>query len=249
MRPSIAIVIISVALIIGLQALGWLQPVEDGLRAALARPARLAYQLSARPDADGAPRALEESRLKLLEQANQELRAQLNFLQTRAYRTIGADVIGKSTDPLRQTRWINRGAADGVAAGQPVVVHDGVLAGKVIAVEDKQSLVQLLTDHQSRVAATVTNREQSLGIIEGGYGLSIRMNFIPQNETVPVGEMVITSGLEPKIPRGLVIGVIETVEKEAYQPFQQASITPLAKGDKIWSVSIILDAPSSADSL
>jgi len=212
----------------------------------------LAYHLGSGTDAGQLEReekyqtlVIEAARQKLLEEENQELRAQLNFLQSRAYQSIGADVIGKSVDPLRQTRWINRGAVHGVALGQPVVVQAGVLAGKIIQVEETAALVQLLTDHQSRVAATVANRDQSLGIIEGGYGISIRLNFIPQHETVPVGEMVVTSGLEPEIPRGLVIGTIEAVEKEAYQPFQQASVTPLIKGGKIRVVSVIVGVSTS----
>ena len=255
-RISFVIVIIGVLFVIGLHALGWLAPLEEKLRSSLWPVSRLAYSLDAGADRvrDGREEkyqtlAVEEARQKLLEEENQELRAQLDFLQARSYRSIGADVIGKSTDPNRQTRWINRGALDGVALDQPVVAHAGILVGKIIQVEEPAAVVQLLTDHQSRVAATVANRDQSLGIIEGGYGISMRMNLIPQNETVTVGEAVVTSGLESRIPRGLVIGTIEAVEKEAYQPFQRASITPLVKGEKIRVVSVILGVSSTAPSL
>lgn len=254
-RLSFIFVLLAVFLI-GAHSLGWLRSAEDWLRSRLFPAARVAYQLSVRTaDREEALReryrtmVVDEARQQALTEENQELRAQLNFLAPQAYQSIGADVVGRSTDPLRQTRWINRGASAGVVLGAPVIAHAGILVGKVIQVEKTSALVQLLTDHQSRVAATVTNREQSLGIIEGGYGISIRMNFIPQHETVPVGDTVITSGLEPLVPRGLVIGTVEAVEKEAYQPFQRASVTPLGQGEKIRAVSVILNVSSSTISL
>jgi rod shape-determining protein MreC len=67
------------------------------------------------------------------------------------------------------------------------------------------------------------------------------MNYIPQNEIIKVGDMVITSGLEENVPSGLLIGVIEAVEKEAYQPFQKAVITPSVDLTKIKQVLVITE--------
>lgn len=258
LRPKLLMAAVGVGLMVGLHALGWLRPVERAVRYVIFPASRAVYQLSAdRPDSEESffnPEAraayktlreryqslvVDEARQKLLEEENQELRRQLQFLEARRLDSIGAEVVGRSSEPLRQTRWINRGRRDGIAVGQPAIVRAGVLVGKVIAVEETAALIQLLTDHRSRVAATVLNGERSLGVIEGGYGISIRMNLIPQNEAVNVGETVLTSGAEPGIPRGLLIGTIETVEKEAFQPFQRASVLPLSDSGKIQVVSII----------
>ena len=56
-----------------------------------------------------------------------------------------------------------------------------------------------------------------------------------------MNDSVVTSGLESGIPRGLLIGKVEAVEKEAYQPFQKAVLTSLINLEKISLVSIIVE--------
>ena len=154
-------------------------------------------------------------------------------------------MIGKSIDPLRNSIVIDRGGKAGVKLGQPVIVDNGILAGKIIKVENNTSIAQLVNDQQSKVAVTIMNVDTSIGLVEGGYGLSIQMDFIPQNESVLVGDTVITSGLEEGIPHGLIIGTVDSVEKEAYQPFQKATISPIINLEKIREVSVIIDAKNS----
>ena len=112
--------------------------------------------------------------------------------------------------------------------------------GKITKVEKQLAVVRLISDNQIKVAATVLNNERSLGVVEGGYGLSVRMSFIPRNEVVQVGDQIITSGLELNIPRGLLIGSVAAVENEPYQPFQQAVLTPAADLAKLTLVSVLL---------
>ena len=181
-----------------------------------------------------------DARLQLLEQENQELRTQLNFIQAKKFKSIGADVIGKNIDPVGNTLIINRGTESGIIIDSAVVTGEGILVGKVVKIDKGVSIVRLINDNQSKIAATVLNQEKSLGVVEGGYGISVQMNYIPQNETINVGETIITSGLEGNVPRGLLIGTIEAVEKEAHQPFQKAMIKPFASLEKIRQVSIIL---------
>ncbi len=179
---------------------------------------------------------------ELIKKENQQLREQLHFFRTTPYQHVGAvvsRVVGKDIDPMSNTVVVNRGAKDGVAVGNPVIVANGVLVGKIARTEEDISVVRLINDNQSKVAATVMNKEQSIGLVEGGFGISVRLNFIPQNETVQVGDSIVTSGLEDEIPRGLLIGRVESVEKEAYQPFQKAVLSPAANLEKIQDVSII----------
>ncbi len=182
-------------------------------------------------------------RLALLEEQNAELRQQLNFFTTSTYHHVGADVIGRSLQPIGTAVFLNRGAEDGVAEKNPVVAGGGVLVGTIARVENKTSMVRLLTDDQSKIAATLITKDKSLGLIEGGYDISVRMNFIPQNETVRVGDHVVTSGLEGNMPRGLLIGDVAAVVKEASQPFQYAIVNPAVSLTHLTTVSVIIDRP------
>lgn len=177
--------------------------------------------------------------LKLLQDENTELRQQLDFFKSHNFSHIGAEVIGKNIEPLGNTLIVNRGSRDGVVEGNAVIVANGVLIGKIATVEEESSLVRLLNDNQSKIAATILNHDKSLGVIEGGYGISVRMNFIPQQEDVRVGDLIVTSGLETGMPRGLFIGNVAAVEKEAYEPFQRATLSPAGTLSSLSIVSII----------
>lgn len=178
--------------------------------------------------------------IKMLQDENNELREQLNFFQSKDLAHIGAEVIGRNIQPLGSTLVINRGKKDGIQEGNAAIIANGILIGKVIQAEEESSLVRLLNDNQSKIAATILNREKSIGIVEGGFGISVRMNFIPQQEDIHVGDLVVTSGLEVGIPRGLLIGNIAAIEKEAYEPFQKTVLNPSAPLSSLTFVSVIL---------
>lgn len=179
------------------------------------------------------------ARLANLEQENAELRKQLNFFGRRNFTSVTAEVVGRNTDSLEKMIIINIGEDANLKIGQPVIAGDGILVGTIAKIEKNISLVRLINDNQSKVAATILNRDNSLGIVEGGYGLSIRMNFIPRNETVLIGDKIITSGLEQTIPKGLLIGEVAVAENEAYQPFQQAVLTSATDLSKLFIVSVL----------
>lgn len=177
---------------------------------------------------------------KDLEQENNELRKQLGFFHRRNFTHVTANVVGLNTDNIEKMIIINAGEQDGLKNDQPVIVGDGVIVGTIAKVEKDISMVRLINDNQSKVAATLLNKDGSLGVVEGGYGLSIKMNFIPRNEVVLVGDKVITSGLEENVPRGLLIGEVSVAENEAYQPFQQAVLTPAVDLSKLFIVSVLI---------
>jgi len=190
---------------------------------------------------------VDAARLLLLEEENRELREQHEFILTSQYPAIGADVIGRTLDPLATAIRINKGHADGVSIGNPVYVGKGILIGKVFDVNKHSSYVRLITDNNSSIGAMVMNGDTSTGLVEGGYGLGVRMNFIPQNEIVTPGDVIVSSGLSEGMPRGLVIGTVELIEKQPHEPFQQAVITPIADFSTL-SVVTIINYPTFSDS-
>ena len=179
------------------------------------------------------------SKNKILEQENLELRNQLNFKNKNQYHITTAQIVAKNLDATDQVIVLNRGISDGVKKDQPVIFGDGILVGKIIDVQENISFARVLSDNQSKIAGTILNSDHSLGVIEGGFGLSIKMTFIPRNENIITGDQIITSGLELGIPRGLIIGKVAAIENESYQPFQQAVITPAVDYEKINNVGIL----------
>lgn len=183
---------------------------------------------------------LEQTELFFLRQENQSLRANLNFLKQEK-KFIMAEVIGKGLRGMAQAVIINRGVKDNIQEGNPVIVDNGFLLGKVIRVEKDISFVQLIIDNQSKIAVSILNQTRTLGVAQGEHGLSIEMVMIPQNEQIQIGDLVITSGLETNLPRGLIIGKIDSIKKELDEPFQSALLRPLIDLNKAIVVSVLIN--------
>ncbi len=253
-------ILVIIGFTIGFHFLGWLRPVENSLRSIIEPGSKLLYNISIKLKENNLPfrsadefiaqykkldAEVEEYKQKAtqfdrLREENYDLREQLKFFASSTADHLGAEVIGKNIEPLANTIVLSRGEKDGVKVGDPIIVNNGILVGKIFRVENDISIARLINDHQSKVASTVLNQNKSIGLVEGGYGISVRMNFIPQNEIIAPGDVVITSGLEEQIPRGLIIGTVQTVEKEAYEPFQKAVLTPGVDLDKIFMASILI---------
>lgn len=183
---------------------------------------------------------------ELVAEENAELRETLSFVKRQPLQLAGAEVIGRDIEPIGSTLILSRGARDGIRAGQAVIAREGIFLGRIVRAEEDMSVVRLVSDGASRIPAAIMNRDRSIGVVEGGYGISVRLTLIPQNEIVLVGDRIVTSGAMSGIPRGLIIGTVEAVEKEPYQPFQRAALTPAVRLDKITIVSVIVGPSTTA---
>lgn len=184
--------------------------------------------------------AIQSTQIETLQQENEKLKAAANFKVNTKYHLITANIVGKTTNNVEKLLIADAGEAEQIKIGQAVIALEGILVGRVAKVEKNISLIRLINDNQSKIAATIMNRQKSLGVVEGGYGLSVRMNLIPRDEIVMIGDKIITSGLDTNIPRGLLIGEVAVSENEAYQPFQQAILTPAIDLAKLSIISIII---------
>lgn len=180
-----------------------------------------------------------ESKLSLLTTENNELRKLLDFKKTQPQKLATANVISKEINNAGQLVIIDQGETSGIRVGDPVVIQNGILIGKIITTQSGSSVVRLITDNQSKVAVTILGQNQTIGVLEGGFGISLTIKFIPRNESVTVGTIVVSSGQEERMPRGLLLGTISAVENEAYQPFQQAILTPAANLTKLQTVGVL----------
>jgi len=170
---------------------------------------------------------------------NSFLRGQLNFTDSNKFDSKIARVIGKSIDYAQNSILIDAGENQGLQIGQPVVAENGLFIGKITKVNKYSSLVLLVNDDLSKVAAKIQNQAKTGGVLEGEYGLGIRMKFIPKTDEVMPGDLVVTSGLEKLVPAGILVGEVERITNEPEALFQQASIKSLLDFNKIYLVNVI----------
>ncbi|MFC1632982.1 rod shape-determining protein MreC [Patescibacteria group bacterium] len=165
------------------------------------------------------------AKLKEFEQENKDLRTQLGIAEKSSYDLIAGSVIGYTTDNIAQTILINRGERDGVKLDQAVVSPESVLVGKIIDVQASQSVVLLISDQNCRINALLQN-SRATGLVSGEIGVGLKMETIPQDSILTIGEVVVTSGLGGNLPKGVVIGTIDSFSPSNNTLFQEAIVRP-----------------------
>lgn len=182
---------------------------------------------------------VEISRLRKAEEENRELRSLLEFSERMPQTPVMAHVLAQTPQTGRHTILLDKGEDSGLQPDMPVVVGDGILIGKILSVKPKTALALLLTDTRSHVGGLIENEDRTLGVVQGKRGLSIEMRLIPQNQELQANDIVVTSGIEPLVPRGLVIGTIQSVDVEERNPFKRATVVSPVDFDLVEIVAVL----------
>lgn len=181
-----------------------------------------------------------------LKQENEQLRALLNFQESNpnftlqaaevVEREIPARVIGEEISNLVQSVRIDQGRESGVEIGMSVITPQGLI-GQVSEAGEGWAKVVLVTDQSSSITAYVQEGRAS-GMVQGvGDGLTMR--YIPHEQRVEQGDVVMTAGLGGKFPKGLVIGVVESVERSDINPWQEAVVRSSINFEQLEYVFVI----------
>lgn len=182
--------------------------------------------------------------LKIAKEENAIMRQYLDFFSKHAYKRVLAGVIARgnisdSADHIEVIS-IDKGANDGLYPGLVVINEEGIVIGKISKVKEAISEIQLVLNDDCRIAATILGDNKTSGIVEGRLGLTMQMGFIPQTKDIKKGDIVVSSGLEELIPRGLVIGQVSSLIKENNELWQEAVLDSSVDLDELLIVSVLL---------
>jgi len=180
--------------------------------------------------------------LREVERENEEMRDLLQFAQTRpglALRgaQIVARVIGQESTNFLDYIEVDLGATHKIAVGMPVVTEQG-LVGRISEVNDTTSKVLLITDPSSAVNAILQSSRLN-GVIRGAPNGDLLMDFIPQGLVFQVGEVVLTSGIGVRFPKGIPIGQVIERRQRDIDIFQQAVVRPSIDFSSLELVAIV----------
>jgi rod shape-determining protein MreC len=194
--------------------------------------------------------ALEESRLE-----NQRLQSLVNFAQSSKLKALGAHVIGRPTQWDRVIT-LDRGTADGVREGMPVVGPLGAapaaateasaaggLIGQTVDVTAHSAKVRLITDQGSGVAAMVQG-SRAEGVVHGAIDGGLSLDFISHETTVKAGDVVITSGMGGIYPKGLLVGEVTKVVNQPSSLYQEIGLASSARLGGLEEVLILVGTNS-----
>lgn len=150
----------------------------------------------------------ERSRTLELMIENRRLRELVDMKATPAFEAgIAAPVvadIGKG--PLRRRVIVGRGEADGVMSGWIATVG-GAVVGRVVAARRSTSDVMLIVDPDSGVAVR-HQLDRYAGVLRGGNEGPARLEYVPRDQALAVGDPLVTSGLDGLYPPGLLVGYV-----------------------------------------
>ncbi|MBW2428253.1 MAG: rod shape-determining protein MreC [Deltaproteobacteria bacterium] len=185
-------------------------------------------------------RASEKSNLwRETDMANARLRNLLDFQKNIAELVVAAEVIGKDPSAWFKTVIIDKGKADGLIKGLPVVMPQGI-AGQVIEVANHYSKVMLIIDRNSAVDALV-QRTRARGVLKGKSTDQCRLDYVLRKKDVRVGDIVVSSGLDGIYPKGLRIGLVSEVVDHDADIFHEVILTPFVDFEKLEEVLVVLD--------
>lgn len=184
---------------------------------------------------------VENAQLRSQMENSADIAQQLAFLKPRRLEAVLTQVIGKSPTPDHETLLLDRGTQDGVRKGAPLIVSDGVFIGMILSASAHTSVALLATDTDMRVAGFIQNPSRSPGAVVGERGLGMRMELVPRSDTLTEGEAVVTSGIDPLVPEGLVIGKIARVTTKPGDLFHSADIEQAPVPTRLRIAAVLTD--------
>jgi rod shape-determining protein MreC len=173
--------------------------------------------------------SLRAGQVEQLLQENNRLRKLLGLREQLNTPVMAAEVLYDAADPYTRKVIIDKGMAQGVDLGSPVLDESGVL-GQVTRVHPLVSEVTLLVDRD--LAIPVLNvRTGARSVAYGdptvsGSGLELR--FMGSNSDVQQGDLLTTSGVDGVYPAGLPVAKISRIERRAESAFAKIFCTPQA---------------------
>lgn len=217
------------------------------------------YQLITRPF-QGSPDRVDQiknaqtlelqQRLTELQNRNQRLEELLGFNQSQKTKGIPAPVTGRSSDNWWSHIILGRGKNQGVELNS-VVMSPGGVVGRVTKLSDNASVVTLLSDAFNQVGVTVS-RTRATGVIKGQSGekasSQVVLEFFDKNVDVRRGDTVVTSSFSKKLPAGLPVGRVESVDM-GKSPAPEAIIQLTAPIAALEWVSIFPNLPAEPETL
>ncbi len=179
---------------------------------------------------------------QLSEQAAEvrRLRTLLEFKNHFPFQSVAAEVIATSPGENSNAIFIDKGLDSGLSSDLAVVTPGGVV-GKIIAVFPRTAQVLLITDPASGVGC-ILEQSRIQGILKGGGRNLCHLLYIMNEESVSVGEAVLTSGLDQIYPKGLPVGTVtQTGNSNIYK---EIAVKPAAELNRFETVLVILKPTS-----
>jgi len=149
-----------------------------------------------------------------------------------------AEVLSRGRNPFVRKLVLDKGLAQGIKAGMPVIDGEGVV-GQVTAMGTFTSEATLLTEKDQSVPVMLTRNGLRAIAVGSGKDGSIDVPFMPVSADIQNGDLFVTSGIDGTYPAGLVVARVTAVEKNSAYVFAKITARPAAGVDNHRFVRIL----------
>jgi rod shape-determining protein MreC len=149
-----------------------------------------------------------------------------------------ASVLNRSMIPTQQTLLLDQGSRQGLVLETAIIDTEGVV-GRVTELSDTTSLVTLLTDPDSRIAALVERSRESGLLVGRGHG-QCELIYLDAGADIEQEDRVVTAGFGGPLPKALLLGIVTRVERDEASGTARAWVRPAARLGRLDEVLCLL---------
>lgn len=177
---------------------------------------------------------------------NNELRRLMNSSEVLDDRVIVGEIVGVSPDPFSHEVVINKGSRDGVTVGQAILDAHGLM-GQVQQTSSFTSRVLLVSDSSHAVPVEVVRNGLRAILLGNGDINSLELVHVPDTADIREGDLLVSSGLGGRFPKGYPVAEVAAITKESGEPFVNIDATPKARLNQSRLVLVVFPPDGDAD--
>jgi rod shape-determining protein MreC len=153
---------------------------------------------------------------------NEALRKELGFVRGAALNLAPCSVLSQNISGLSDTIVLNCGTDQGVSDSQ-AVVSQGYLVGKILHAGKTSSTALLATSSKFLTDAKLSKTGED-GIVKGSFGSGLFLEQLSQHSQFQNGWLVVTAGINEKIPKNITIGEVGQIISNENDLFARATL-------------------------
>ncbi len=197
-----------------------------------------------------------ETESQALRAENQRLRGALGLKGLPERSPVWARVIVREPEHWYRSVTVDAGGNQGLAVNSPVLGSQGgrlIVIGRVVSVRPDTSIVLLLTDEQSSVAAYATSPSTETvrsfdGLLQGQGGPRLRLDYLVPDATVEKGDLVYTSPTSATFPPDVLIGtVVQIFPPNQELEWRSMAVEPAVDASRLTEVLILKTQSAAAE--
>ena len=167
-------------------------------------------------------------KMAALESENMRLRQLLDSSFKVGERVLIAELLAVDMEPFSSEIVINKGSDYDIYEGQPLLDAHGIM-GQITKVGPLTSRAMLITDPNHAIPVSVNRNGLRTIAIGTGNPDELDIPHFPNNADIQVGDLLVSSGLGGRFPRGYPVATITSIEIDPGQPFARVTAKPAAQ--------------------